>query len=282
MTKLWRFEIITSGKLSDCERLLELPYSTNFNVGDPIATCFVEGTKEDAEIAVAAARQMGYDTREITEVPNENWVAKCSAMWAPVNAKGLNIIPVIDQDLHASSTAISSSKNDLFIVPGSGFGTGHHPSTFAALCLMQDSRVLAAKPHIALDVGAGSAILSIAAVKLYGCHAYAYDVDQHALDNAESCIALNPGTRSGIDLVCSTLPADAPTGDIILANIYGEVLIELAELFKSKLLPGGHLILAGITTEIALAVQQRFEELEFEKLEHLTNAEWNAFLFKKA
>lgn len=280
MTTLWRFDITTGGKLADCERLLELPYSTNFNVGEATATCFVEGSREDAVIASKMVNRIGYQTGELVEVPDENWVAKCSAMWEAVKAKDLNILPVIDTQAHAMSPKNTlDAKENIFIVPGSGFGTGHHPSTYAALCLMQDPRVLKSNPKLVLDVGAGSGILSIAAAKLYDAGVLAYDVDQHALDNAESCIELNPASREKIELICSALPADAPIGDLILANIYGEILIETAPLFKSKLKPGGHIILAGITSEIVDVVQQKFEQLGFRMLEHLITLEWNAFLF---
>lgn len=276
MSKLWRFDVITSGTLSDCERLLELPYSSNFNVGQPVASCFIEGSIEEANSAAALARGLGFEVHPPERVPAENWVAKCSAMWQPVKAGDLNIIPVIDESTHSRN----GSPGELYIVPGSGFGTGHHPSTFAALCLMQDRRILNTRPATVLDVGAGSAILSIAAVKLYGSEAFAYDVDQHALDNAESCIALNPETRPNIHLYCSALPDDAPRAQLILANIYGEILIESAPLFKSRLMPSGHVILAGVTSEISQAVQDTFTSLGFRLLEHKISAEWNAFLFE--
>ena len=275
MDNMWRFDITTDGSLTACEKLINLPLSINFDIGKEIATCVHEGTREDAELARELVHTAGFVTSDPFPVLEENWVAKCSAMWQPVQAEQIKVTPILDSD-HQN---LKESDDEIFIVPGSGFGTGHHPSTHAALCLMQDSRI--SRPQVVLDVGAGSAILSIAAVKLFGATAYAYDVDQNALDNAVSCIALNPNTKKRINLFCSVLPPNARQCDLLLSNIYGEVLIESAPLFIDRTLTGGHIILAGVTSEIAQQVQNTYTSQNCVLLKHLTHEQWNAYLFKR-
>ncbi len=277
MSNLWRFSIVTAGTLADCERLLELSLAINFNVGDPVASCFVEGDLAAANQAKEQIEAMGFSTSAPEEVPQENWVSKCAKMWEPVAAKDLTIIPVIS----AEDFSPTPSPKAIFISPGSGFGTGHHPSTYAALCLMQDSRVLKLTPKSVLDVGCGSGILSIAAAKLFGAQVSAYDLDQSAIDNASSCIELNPETTSQIRLFCDELSDSAPSAELILANIYGEILIALEPQFSRHLIREGFLILAGVTAEIAPEVERTFIARGYELLEHRTTDEWNAFLFRK-
>jgi len=136
------------------------------------------------------------------------------------------------------------ADSDAIIVrldPGLAFGTGTHETT--ALCLeWLDSLDLAGKR--VLDIGCGSGILAIAALKLGAASADGYDIDPQAVSASR-----DNAIRNGVDeqLRVSTNPADFPGKyDVVLANILAGTLLELAEDIVERTVHGGRLALSGI------------------------------------
>jgi ribosomal protein L11 methyltransferase len=128
--------------------------------------------------------------------------------------------------------------------PGLAFGTGTHATT--ALCLeWLDSLDLAGRRVI--DVGCGSGILAIAALKLGAAHAVAIDHDPQALLATRENAA-----RNGVADRLTVLDADAsPTApaDVVVANILAGTLVELAPQIAAMVRPGGLLALSGILAD---------------------------------
>lgn len=152
--------------------------------------------------------------------------------------------------------------------PGMAFGTGTHATT--AMCL----RWLASHPPIGRDVidyGCGSGILAIAAHKLAAAHVCAVDIDPQAIlatqENAR---------RNGCGEAIQVLAPDelqAGTTDLLIANILANPLIELAGDFGGRVKPGGRLVLTGILSEQAQAVQAAYQPaFDFDPPVH--DAEW--------
>jgi ribosomal protein L11 methyltransferase len=137
----------------------------------------------------------------------------------------------------------------VWLDPGLAFGTGTHPTT--ALCLeWLDAAALGGRRI--LDVGCGSGVLAIAALKLGARAALAVDIDPQALiataDNA---------ARNGIGAALEVRPADGDWGEpceVLLANILAEPLIALASRFGGATRPGAELVLSGLLPEQAAAV----------------------------
>jgi ribosomal protein L11 methyltransferase len=137
----------------------------------------------------------------------------------------------------------------VWLDPGLAFGTGTHPTT--ALCLeWLDGAALAGRD--VLDVGCGSGVLAIAALRLGARSATAVDIDPQALiataDNA---------ARNGIGAELAVRAADDGWGgpcDVLLANILAEPLIELAPRFAAATRRGAALVLAGLLVGQADAV----------------------------
>ncbi len=129
------------------------------------------------------------------------------------------------------------------IDPGLAFGTGAHPSTRLALLLLE--RHLRPGARV-LDVGTGSGILAIAALKLGAASALATDIDAMAVRIAAENARLN-GVDAALRVEMGSVPT-AGTFDLILANILAETLAELllGEGLADRLAPDGVLILAGI------------------------------------
>ncbi|PIE54832.1 MAG: 50S ribosomal protein L11 methyltransferase [Dethiosulfovibrio peptidovorans] len=141
----------------------------------------------------------------------------------------------------------------LYINPGSAFGTGYHESTQNVLILME--RYF--RPGITVaDIGCGSAILSIAAVKLGAETVYARDVDPSVMTEAVSNIALNDLDQRRILLEEGDLLDDFDHAvDLLVANILLDPLLNLIPRVASALKPSGIALFSGLT----LSERERFE-----------------------
>lgn len=141
------------------------------------------------------------------------------------------------------------------IDPGMAFGTGDHETTRGVLRLLPD--VLCAGDVVA-DLGAGSAVLAIAAAKLGARHVYAIEIDPDAIDNAESNVARN-GVGKAVSVLIGDamvlLPLVAPL-HVVLANIVTSVLTEMLPMIAAALVPGGRAILSGILADEAPRVRK--------------------------
>jgi ribosomal protein L11 methyltransferase len=142
--------------------------------------------------------------------------------------------------------------------PGMAFGTGLHPSTKMSVLGVEQ----VVKPgNRVFDVGTGSGILAIAALKLGASHADCVDVEMVAVratrENAE---------RNGVAGAVAVELGSAGPGepfqgeyDVVLANIIARILIDLAEALVAATRQGGHLVLAGIIEEREAEVVSAFE-----------------------
>jgi len=129
----------------------------------------------------------------------------------------------------------------VWLDPGLAFGTGTHATT--ALCLEWLDRADLAGCRV-LDVGCGSGVLAIAALRLGATSAVALDIDPQAL----TATAQNAG-RNGLRERLEARPAEAHWGgpyDVVLANILAEPLVELAPRFAAVTRPGARIVLSGL------------------------------------
>ena len=152
----------------------------------------------------------------------------------------------------------------LHLDPGRAFGTGGHAST--RLCLAYLDRLLSpsSSPSPAglqvLDVGCGCGVLAIAALRSGAERAIAIDIDPEAIE-----VTQENAVRNGVDsrLVCETTPLGLVPGTfgLILANVTGPTLNNLAEALVKHLGPGGSLVLAGLLASEAPGLMARFTAL---------------------
>ena len=136
----------------------------------------------------------------------------------------------------------------IVVEPGMAFGTGEHPTTRGVLRLMSD---LVRPGDVVADLGAGRAILAIAAAKAGAGKVVAIELDAEAMGNAQENVERN-GVADRVHLLCGDatvlMPFFAPV-PLVLANIISSVLIELLPVVAASLAPGGRAIVAGILVE---------------------------------
>ncbi len=137
------------------------------------------------------------------------------------------------------------AERSIIIEPGGAFGTGDHATTRGALHLLQG---IIREGDVVADLGAGSAVLSIAAAKLGASRVAAVELDHDAIANAEENVEAN-GVAAKVTIIegdaASILPLLAPV-NLVLANIVSGVLISMLELIHRSVAHTGHAILSGI------------------------------------
>jgi ribosomal protein L11 methylase PrmA len=149
-------------------------------------------------------------------------------------------------------------SNVLELDPGGGFGTGGHPST--RLLLYELLARLGGGERV-LDVGCGSGILALAALRLGASRAVAMDTDAHAVEATRRNAALNDLERQ-LDASHAATTRIAGTFDVILANIGWAALVELAPELRRLLSPRGCVAVSGISPAHCSRVTAALRPLE--------------------
>jgi ribosomal protein L11 methyltransferase len=194
----------------------------------------------DAPIADIRAAVIGADPRAeilVAESPAADysqWRASVSS-----HAVGELVIapPWLASELDPRRTVI--------VDPAMAFGTGEHPTTRGAMRLMQG--VIRAGDVVA-DLGAGSAVLSIGAIKLGAARVAAVELDADSIGNAEENVRAND-VADRVEVIegdaATLLPLLAPVR-VILANIISSVITPLLPAMSASLAPEGQAIISGM------------------------------------
>ena len=147
----------------------------------------------------------------------------------------------------------------LSLDPGMAFGTGLHPTTRLCLVAVEQlaDRGLLSQARI-LDVGCGSGILAIAALKLGAATALGLDTDPIAIEATLANARRNRQVRR-LRARVSSLPSGEPAFDVVLANLIAGLLVPLARALHDELRPGGRLLASGIFIDREGDVRAAFE-----------------------
>jgi len=175
--------------------------------------------------------------------------------------------------------ASSDGRIDLVMQRGA-FGSGEHETTESCLEILE--RLPEVRGARVLDLGSGTGILAIAALKLGAAHAVCVDIDAQAVETAQGNCRLNE-VDGRVTHVTGTLAALTATDfDVILANIYGDILLAVAQPLALKLKPGGVLLLSGILWEDNFAVRRAYEQRGCEVRRNYMLPEFSTVLMQKA
>jgi ribosomal protein L11 methyltransferase len=160
--------------------------------------------------------------------------------------------------------------------PGMAFGTGLHPTTrlcLAALESVADRGGL--EGARVLDVGCGSGILAIAAVRFGAASALGLDIDPIAIEATDANARRNR-VRRRIRTRVGSLPSGERPVALVLANLIAGVLIPLAPLLRAELRPGGTLLASGIFVDREAEVAEAFVEAGLLVAARLAEGDWVA------
>lgn len=204
-----------------------------------------------------------YATARLRE---EDWATSWQKYYKPMSVgERLYIVPEWEK-----GEPVPAGRTPLYLNPGLIFGTGSHAST--RLCLEGVETYVRPGGRV-LDLGCGSGILSIAALRLGAVSAKAVDIDEKCLTVAYENAALNGIGKNRYTVLVGDVLSDGALReklgggyDVVVANIVADVIMGLAPMVRQFLKPGGLFLCSGIidtrAEEVAESLRQNGWEIE--------------------
>lgn len=209
----------------------------------------------------------------VREVDDGDWIERWRVHYAPQRIGRVVIVP--------SWVEHEAATEDVVITldPGMAFGTGLHPTTRGCLELLQAEMPMPAR---VLDVGCGSGILSLAALKLGAGHAVGIDTDTAAVE-ATIANAERNGLGGRIEARQGTLPDEVVERfPLVLANLVAALLIDLAPHLAAHVAPDGKLLASGIIEPRADEVIEAMARAGLAVRRRLDHDEWVSLALEHA
>lgn len=215
----------------------------------------------------------------VSEVPDQDWVAKVRRELAPVEAGRFFVYGSHDAD------KVPEGSIPLLIEAAMAFGTGHHGTTLGCLkafdVLVKEGFI----PQNAIDVGCGTAVLAMAAAHISPNPVLASDIDPVAVDVAIANIEANGlegrvRAKVAVGLDDVELQQVAPF-DLIFANILKGPLVLLAPALSDAAAEHGYVILSGILNEQADEVVDVYSRIGFNLIRRQEIVDWTTLTLRK-
>lgn len=238
-------------------------------------------TEEPDEIALTLmAAAFGAAEFALSELPEIDWVAHVRRELKPVEAGRFFVYGSHDAD------KLPADRIGLLIEAAMAFGTGHHGTTLGCLRALDRLATRGFHGKNVIDVGCGTAVLGMAAAKIWPETVLATDIDQVAVDVAEANVMAN-----GLDGRVECLEAmgfqhDVIHGrapyDLVFANILKGPLIQIAPDMAKHTEAGSLAILSGLLNTQAADVLAAYVAAGFEEVEREEIGDWTTLLLKRA
>ena len=194
----------------------------------------------------ASLRALGFslppDTAEIAPLLDEAWASAWQQSF-PVREVGRRLLVMPPWLAKPAPASLQEERLAVVIEPGRAFGTGHHGTTEGCLVLLEDA-LQAAPGSKVLDIGTGTGILAIAALRLGAAGALAIDTDPDAVAAAQVNAARNGCARLDVRVA---EPQDVDGRfPLVVANLLTHAHLALAAHYARLVSPAGHLVLGGM------------------------------------
>ena len=249
-----------------------------------------EGEDKDAVLAkvleeLAGMREfvdLGPCTIEESQTEDVDWVNNWKQYFHPFYVDDILIIPSWEQ-----VKPEDEGKMIIHIDPGTAFGTGMHETT--QLCIRQIKKYVTDTTRI-LDVGCGSGILGMLALKFGAAYAVGTDLDPCAIDATHENMKENGVPKEQYEVMIGNIIDDKAIQDqvgyacydIVAANILADVLVMLTPVIVSQLKPGGIYITSGIIDDKEEVVKQAVADAGLELLDVTYQGEWVCVTARKS
>lgn len=247
--------------------------------------------EEDNEAVLEQVRQeledlrmfvdIGEGTITKSETEDKDWINNWKEFFHQFYVDDILIIPSWEE--------VKPEDRDKMIIhidPGTAFGTGMHETT--QLCIRQLKKYVTPDTEL-LDVGTGSGILSIIALKLGARHAVGTDLDPCAVPAVEENKEVNGIPEEAFDMLIGNIIDDTQVQDrvgyekydIVTANILADVLIPLTPVIVAQMKRGGVYITSGILDVKEEEVRKAVEAAGLTVLEITHQGEWVSLTAQK-
>lgn len=240
---------------------------------------FVKQLQEELE-QIRQFMDIGTGTITVGETEDKDWINNWKEYFHPFRLENILIKPTwID------AAEVEKQPGDIMVEidPGTAFGTGAHETT--KLCIAQLRKYLNGRQEV-FDVGCGSGILSIIAVKLGARQVFGMDIDPLAVEASYENIAVNHISREQAVFVQGNLLEESDPSalisagrlekqyDIVVANILADVIIPLSAKVGQYLKPEGIFIASGIINTKEGAVREALTTQGFQIIETTYMKDW--------
>jgi ribosomal protein L11 methyltransferase len=175
-----------------------------------------------------------------------------------------------------SFAAHSGRDVPLFIPAGMAFGTGEHATTASCLRMLCDVHATLPAGWRAIDAGTGSGILAIAAVKLGASEAEAFDFDPACVRITKANARANRTPMVRVSQQDALQWTAAAKAEVVMANLFSDLLIKVAPRLKRAMTRRGHLIFSGVLRAQLPEVTLAFERLGIELQRTVVRGKWCA------
>lgn len=224
---------------------------------------------------------IGEGTIEESETEDKDWINNWKQYFKQFYVDDILIIPSWEQVKEEDR-----DKMILHIDPGTAFGTGMHETT--QLCIRQLRKYVRPGMEI-LDVGTGSGILGIVAVKFGAGHVLGTDLDPCAVPAVEDNRKANDIPDGAFDMIIGNMIDDSETRDragyekydIVTANILADILVPMTPAVVPAMKKGGLYITSGILEDQAWKVLDACRAADLEIVEQTQQGEWVSITARK-
>lgn len=290
MTEYWCFRAVLSGQTLPLETGLEVVLDAEalsvekINDGNSVLQAWFEQEPDRAVIDEVVSRSVRPEQVIETQLichQNRDWLAENRKDFPP-----LHLGPFWIYGSHIQQNRPAGSL-PLLVEAALAFGSGTHPTTQTCLLALADQRKASARPRRILDMGCGSAILAMAAQRLFpAADIFAVDNDAVSVRTAIENRRKNQISPAKMRAVVSEgfaardVSRNGPY-DIILANILAGPLRRMAADLTSNLAPRGKLILSGLLRSQARQIIGDYRARQMVLDQRFDQGEWCCLVFTK-